>query len=131
MGTRMDLRSREPVILAADFDALVAWYRDVLGFTVVKRFDEGFHYCNLASGAGAKVGIASAREMGVEPADRGRNTVVLQLEVDDVKELLAHLETRGAKITGGPSFDAKGSFWFGSFADPEGNPLWVVDRNCP
>lgn len=119
------------MILAADFDALVAWYRDALGLTVVKRFDEGFHYCNLESASGAKVAIASAREMGVEPADRSRNTVVPQLEVDDVKAFLAHLAARGAKITGGPSFDAKGSFWFGSFSDPEGNPFWVVDRNCP
>ena len=131
MKDAMDLRAREPVILAGDFDALVAWYRDALGFRIVRRFAEGFHYCNLASTSGVKVGLASAREMGVEPGDRARNTVVLQLEVDDVKAFLAHLEARGAKITGGPSFDARGSFWFGSFADPEGNPFWVVDRNCP
>ena len=127
----MDVRAREPIILAADYDALVAWYCEALGFRVVRRFEEGYHYSNLESGAGVKVGIASAAEAGIAPGDRSRNTVVLQLEVNDLKEFFAHLEARGARITGAPSYDAKGSFWFGSFADPEGNPFWVVDRNCP
>lgn len=30
-----------------------------------------------------------------------------------------------------PDFDKGGGFWFGSFSDPEGNPSWVVDKNCP
>ena len=127
----MDFRSREPVILAADFSALVAWYRDVLGFRVFKQFEDRFNYCNLESDSGMKVGIAAASETGVEPADRSRNTVVLQLEVDDLKAFFADLEARGGKITMGPSFDPDGSFWFGGFSDPEGNPFWVVDKNCP
>ena len=34
-------------------------------------------------------------------------------------------------VTGGPARDAQGGFWFGGFADPEGNPVWVVDGACP
>ena len=69
--------------------------------------------------------------MRVEPGDRARNTVVLQLEVDSVQDLFTHLEANGATITSGPSHDADAGFWFGGFADPEGNPIWVVDKNCP
>jgi predicted enzyme related to lactoylglutathione lyase len=127
----MEIRSREPVILATDFSALVAWYRDALGFSVTKRFEDGFHYCNLESRSGGKIGIASAKEMGVDPADRSLNTVVLQFEVDDVKAFFTHLEAAGGTIVSGPSFDAKDSFWFGGFSDPEGNPFWVVDKDCP
>lgn len=127
----MKIRRREPVVLAASFAPLVDWYRDVLGFRVTKRFDDKFHYCNLETDGGVTLGIASAAEMGVEPADRGNNTVVLQFEVDDVKELLARVEAGGGRILNGPAFDPDGSFWFGSFADPEGNPFWVVDGNCP
>ena len=127
----IELRPRETVILASDFAMLVAWYRDVLGFTVANLFDEDFHYCNLETSSGIKLGIGEAGEMGVEPIDRSRNTVVLQFEVDDVGTFFALLQEDGATITNGPSFDKKGEFWFGAFVDPEGNPCWVVDKNCP
>ena len=127
----MEIRSRETVILATDYASLVAWYCDALGFSVVQQFQEGFHYSNLESAAGVKLGIAPAKEMSVTPIDRGSNTVILQFQVDDVAAFFAHIKRTGGTITGGPSFDANGSFWFGSFADPEGNPLWVVDKNCP
>ena len=127
----MQIRHREPVRLAADFDGLVAWYRDVLGFTVAALMEEGFHYCNLETPSGIRLGIADAAEMGVSPIDPRNNTVVLQFEVDDVQEFFTHLEQLGASITNGPLFNAKDEFWFGGFADPEGNPCWVVDKNCP
>lgn len=127
----IEIRPREAVILASDFAMLVAWYREVLGFTVTNLFDEDFHYCNLETSSGIKLGIGEAREMGIEPIDRSRNTVVLQFEVDDVESFFALLQEAGATVTNGPSFDKKGGFWFGAFADPEGNPCWVVDKNCP
>ena len=64
-------------------------------------------------------------EAGLGPDENGA------FEVDDVGALLAHLEQNGATITGGPSFDKQSKFWFGSFSDPEGNPVWVVDTDCP
>ena len=127
----MEIRPRETVILATDFDALVAWYRDGLGFAVTDLFEDDYHYCTLETPSGIKIGIASAAEMEVEPTDRSLNTVVLQFEVDDLKEFFAHLEQAGGAITFGPSFDKNGEFWFGGFSDSEGNPCWVVDKNCP
>lgn len=127
----MEIRPRETVILATDFSALYTWYRDVLGFTVVRLFEDGFHYCNLESSSGIRIGIGDATEMGVAPGDRSRNTVILQFEVDDVQRFFAHLASAGAAIVSGPTQDKNEGFWFGSFSDPEGNPCWVVDRNCP
>ena len=127
----MEVRPRETVILADDFKTLVDWYHEVLGFEVSKLFEDGFHYANLITSTGIRIGIADAKEMGVEPGDRSRNTVVVQIEADSVQDLFAHLRARGATITSGPSQDADVGFWFGSFADPEGNPIWVVDKNCP
>ena len=127
----IDVRARETVILAAGFSELVAWYRDVLGFSVVNLFEDGFHYCNLETPSGIKIGIADAQEMGVVPGDRRNNTVVLQFEVDDVRELFAHLKQTGASINNEPTFNKQDGFWFGAIADPEGNPYWVVDKNCP
>ncbi|MBZ0266944.1 VOC family protein [bacterium] len=127
----MEITPRESVILAADFASLVEWYAGALGFAVTKRFEGKFHYCNLETAGGVRIGIAPAAEMGVTPDNRSANTVVLQFRVPDVKAFLEHVRDQGGTITGGPSFDPSDSFWFGSFADPEGNPFWVVDENCP
>lgn len=127
----VEIRPRETVILASNFSDLVHWYRDALGFTVIKLFEDDYHYCNLETPSGIRIGIADAAEMGVVPVDRSSNTVILQLEVDDLQEFFASLKQSGASIANGPSFDEKGGFWFGGFADPEGNPCWVVDKNCP
>ena len=126
-----DIHPRETVILASDFRTLVAWYRDVLGFKVVQLFEEGMHYCNLEHESGIKIGIGDAGEAGVIPTNRAANTVVLQFEVNDLRGFFEHLQANGATITAGPSFDTQDQFWFGSFADPEGNPIWVVDSGCP
>ena len=48
----------------------------------------------------------------------------------DVTAFFAHLQASGGVVTFGPSFD-KAGFPFGGFTDPEGNPIWVVDKNCP
>ena len=127
----MGIRPRETVILATDYPALVAWYRDVLGFAVTKQFEDGIHYCNLETRSGIRIGIAPGEEMNVVPADRSKNTVILQFEVDDAQALFARLEQAGASIAHGPALNEKDGFWFGSFADPEGNPCWAVDGNCP
>jgi len=127
----IEVHPRETVILATDFSAMVAWFRDVLGFKITKLYEEEFHYCNLETSTGIKIGIATAAEMGVTPVDRGKNTVVLQFQVANVKDFLTHVAKNGGSVSFGPTFDKNDSFWYGGFADPEGNPCWVVDENCP
>ena len=127
----IEIRPRETVVLSKDFEAMVAWYRDVLGFRVVKLFEDGFNYANLETDSGIQLGIGVLQDMGIEPLDRTRNTVILQIEVDDLKAFFAHVEAHGGTVSFGPAFDKKGEFWFGGISDPEGNPLWVVDANCP
>ena len=65
----MRLVQRETVILAENYDALVDWYVQVLGFRETKRFENGYRYCNLESEGGVHIGIAPAKEMGVVPGD--------------------------------------------------------------
>ena len=125
------MRPRESVLLAEDFDTLVSWYVEVLGFETTRLEADAFHYANLSTASGIHLGIALGSEMGVEIGDRARNSCVLQLEVDDVREFLSAVEQAGGRITGGPNFDKGGGFWFGSIADPEGNSWWVVDAKCP
>jgi uncharacterized glyoxalase superfamily protein PhnB len=125
------IRPRESVLLAEDFDKLVAWYRDALGFQLTSIFEDGFHFANLATETGIRIGIGSAKEMGVEPGNRANATVLLQLETDDVRAFLKHVEESAGAASMPASYDKGDDFWFGGFTDPEGNPWWVVDKNCP
>ena len=125
------LKPRESVVLATDYDTTVAFYRDVLGFEVTNVFSGGYHYTNLKNAAGIQIGIAMASEMKVEPVDREKNTVLLQFEVEDVPAFMKHVEEHGGSIQFGPDNDTNAGFWYGAFRDPEGNPMWVVDSNCP
>jgi predicted enzyme related to lactoylglutathione lyase len=127
----MEIRARESVIMAEDVKKLSAWYRDMFAFKEVLVEEEEYHYRHLRNDASLEIGIADAKQMGVQPGDRKNNTVVLQIEVDDVKALFDYLEAKGGAVTFGPSFDKRGQFWFGGFSDPEGNPIWVVDKDCP
>lgn len=127
----MKLAPRETVVHAENFERMVKWYHEVLGLRIAKQFTEDFHYCNLENDEGVRIGISSAKEMGVVPQERKHNTVVLQFEVSDVKAFLEHLTAHGAKTTFGPSHSEKDDFWYGGAEDIEGNPIWVVDENCP
>jgi len=127
----MKIYPRESVVLAEDYQAMVAWYQNVLGFKVTRLFEEEYHYCNLENENGIRLGIAHAREMGINPNDRKNNTVVLQLQVADVQSFLEHISKNDGTIAFGPSLDKKDGFWYGGFSDFEGNPYWVVDENCP
>jgi predicted enzyme related to lactoylglutathione lyase len=126
-----ELRPREPVLFAEDFSSLVAWYEGALGFRVVQRHEDGYHYAKLVTDGGLQLGIADAGEMGVQLADRAAASLVLQCEVDDLAAFFAHVEGAGGSIVFGPNHDARDGFWFGSIADPEGNRCWVVDKDCP
>jgi len=127
----LELRPREPVGLADDFGALVAWYIKALGFAAVSIIDEAYRYATLETAGGVRLGIADARQTEVHAGDRARNTVVLQFEVDDVAAFFERVASQGGLVTFGPAQDAEAEFWFGGIADLEGNRCWAVDANCP
>jgi predicted enzyme related to lactoylglutathione lyase len=127
----VEIRPRETVILAADFAALTHWYRDLLGFRVTQLFTGEMHYANLETDSGIKIGIAPAAEVGITLQARVHNAVVLQIEVDDLPAFFSILGKQEVTIVHGPSFNQEDGFWFGTIADPEGNQIWVVDKNCP
>mmetsp|Transcript_9899 Transcript_9899/g.29991 ORF Transcript_9899/g.29991 Transcript_9899/m.29991 type:complete len:129 (-) Transcript_9899:339-725(-) len=128
----MEVRPRETVVMAKDQPKLAAWYQEALGLEVKdETITEEYTYYDLGNPFGLRVGIADAKAMGVEPSgERKHNPVVLQVEVADVEAFFAHVTATGGAANFGPSFDERG-FWYGGVADPEGNPIWVVDSNCP
>jgi predicted enzyme related to lactoylglutathione lyase len=123
----MRLQLINVVVLAEDYAALRDWYRDVLELDLAHEHTEGYYYAELARAGRKVVGIAMAAEMGVTPGARVGATVLGQLDVADVRGLLAHVQQRGGAVLFGPSEDESHGFWYGGFADPEGNVWWVVE----
>jgi predicted enzyme related to lactoylglutathione lyase len=115
------------VVMAEDYERLRDWYVEALDLTLESEWTENYHYAELVKDGRLVVGIASAEEMNVTPRDRKSATVVAQLNVEDVKAFLARVREHGADVPFGPSHDEDGDFWFGGFADIEGNPVWVVE----
>ena len=125
------IKPRETVILASDPRSLVDWYCETLGFEIKQQFTDDYTYFYLEHASGIRIGVASASEMGVKSPNRPQNTVILQIEVPEVAAFFTRVTDQGGAVTFGPNHDAKNDFWFGGVADPEGNPIWVVDPNCP
>ncbi len=126
----MQLQLMNAVILAEDYERLRDWYMDALELDLDGEWTENYHYAELKRDGRFVVGIADAAEMKVEPVPkeaRKHAAVVPQLNISDVRAFLARIEEKGGDVPFGPSFEKNEGFWFGGFADPEGNPFWVVE----
>jgi predicted enzyme related to lactoylglutathione lyase len=123
----MKLELMNAVIMAENYERLRDWWIDALDLTLDGEWTEHYHYAELVRDGNLVVGIASAEEMRVTPGDRKNAAVVAQFNVDDVKAFLDRVKEKGGDVPFGPSFDEHEKFWFGGFADIEGNLCWVVE----
>jgi predicted enzyme related to lactoylglutathione lyase len=121
-----DARHLCTVVLARNYPKLVAWYRKALAMKVKRVVTEGFDWTELAR-EGLRIGITPAKQMGVKLPAKRSNAVVLHLVSRDVRGLMKQVKRAGARILFGPSHDEKDGYWYGAFADLEGNPIWVID----
>jgi len=122
----LELKLLNVVILAEDYARLRDWWIDALELDLLKEWTENYHYAELAKDGRYVVGIGSAAEMGVEPAENKKSFAVPQLKVGDVAVVLDRVKEKGGKAVFGPSFDEAEKFWYGAFEDIEGNSVWVV-----
>ena len=123
----MKLELMNAVVLAEDYEQLRDWYVDALDLTLDGEWTDKYHYAELKRDGKFVVGIATAAEMKVTPGDRKNASVVAQFNVDDVRGFLARVKEKGGDVPFGPSWEEDEKFWFGGFADPEGNLCWVVE----
>ena len=110
------LLSISPRLHIADFNRSVAFYRDVLGFSVDATFPEENPQFALLSrdGVGLQIGGPEARKTDGDPA-----TATFYLDVDDVRGLHAELKDK-VTIEWGPEvyFYQRREF---AFRDPDGH----------
>ena len=101
---------------AADLDASIAWYRDVLGFELLYRMDD-LGWCELKTAvAGVNVGLSQVET----PQVKGGATPTFG--VSDIDQARAALETKGVRFDG-ETITIKDMVRLATFFDPDGNKL--------
>ncbi|HML10153.1 MAG TPA: VOC family protein [Stellaceae bacterium] len=113
-------------IVTDRMEPTIAFYTDVLGFTVGARdriprpgSDVVLHIAYLGLG-GTTVELMSYEGLPVapEPALEHLGYRMMALEVDDMKEALAYLKTRGVEPVWGPVY--RGTYARAEISDPNG-----------
>jgi catechol 2,3-dioxygenase-like lactoylglutathione lyase family enzyme len=104
-------------ISPSDFDASLAFYRDVLGWAVVENWGgRGQERGAILSGGGVQVVLA---EKPAAEADAGRPH--LHLDIHDIDKRFAALP-KGAHVVREPEATHWGTRWF-VVKDPDGNVI--------
>ena len=106
-------------LTVAALDGSLAWYRDVLGFTVARTFDRDGKMFAASVRAGA-VAILLTQDDGAKGANRVKGDgMSLQITTaQNIDELAARVRERGGTIESGPA-DVMGARMF-RLRDPDG-----------
>ena len=105
-------------IATRDFDASLAFYRDVLGWTVTGTWGgRGKERGAILSGGGVKVVIAEKADDFAHPS--------LHLDIHDIDKRYAELP-KGAHVVHEPEATQWGTRWF-VVKDPDGNLIAFED----
>jgi uncharacterized glyoxalase superfamily protein PhnB len=107
-----------------DLPASLAWYRDVLGFTVARTFDRGGTLFAASLRAGA-VPILLTQDDGAQGSDRVKGQgISLQLTTaQNIDDLATRVRERGGTLESGPA-DVMGARMF-RLRDPDGFKLVI------
>ena len=102
----------------ADLDKAIAWYQDVLGFSMIYRMDD-LAWCELASPVErVNVGLSQVEE----PEVKGGAT--LTFGVTDIDTTRAALESQDVRFDGDTQV-IPGMVSLATFYDPDGNKLML------
>jgi predicted enzyme related to lactoylglutathione lyase len=101
---------------ASDLDRSIAWYQEVLGFTLLYKMDE-MAWCELSTGVErVNLGIGQREEAG------GQGGATLTFGVVDIEAAKAELDRHGVRQDG-PIQDIPGMVRLLTFYDPDDNAL--------
>ena len=106
----------------ADMTRAVAFYRDVLGLTLIRQ--DGDNWAELEAG-GRRLALHGTGEGQSVPAG-GATAVFAVADLDRAK---AALSKRGVSST--HDGDVEGYARFSSFSDPDGNPFQLIEYARP
>jgi catechol 2,3-dioxygenase-like lactoylglutathione lyase family enzyme len=110
-------------VQVADFDASVAWYRDVLGLSVVVL--EPDEFCMLAPPGSHGPALALATDHPDRISPRSGIGWTPTLVVDDFDAAVAELRQRGVRFDAEEEGADEG-YRLVRVLDPEGNPIGIT-----
>jgi uncharacterized glyoxalase superfamily protein PhnB len=118
----LDATTLSASLTVAALEASLAWYRDVLGFTVARTFDRDGNMFAVSLRAGA-VPILLTQDDGAKGANRIKGEgISLQITTtQSIDELAARVREHGGTIESGPA-DVMGARMF-RLRDPDGFKL--------
>ena len=120
----LDASTLSASLTVTDLQASLAWYRDVLGFTVSRTFDRAGTLFAASLRAGS-VAVLLTRDDGAKGADRVKGEgISLQLTTaQNIDELARRIQERGGTLTSEPA-DVMGARAF-RLRDPDGFKLVI------
>ncbi len=109
-------------IRPSDFDASMAFYRDVLGWTVTRNWGgNGSQRAAMLSGGGIKVVLAEGAAPSRSKDGAGSARPTVHLDIHDIDARFRALP-KGGHIVSEPAATDWGTRWF-VVRDPDGNLL--------
>jgi len=121
----MNLRDTAPSFTVSDLEKSLAWYRDVLGFTVKERWEQDGKLLGVEIVAGHVLFM-----LGQDDWQKGRDRVYGQgvrmfcTTGDDVDQLAATIKSRGGTLTQEPKDQPWGTREF-AVEDPDGYKISI------
>jgi len=110
------------VIIAQDVKRMVNWYKDTFNLSILRNNKGGFPFVELGSDNNVLFTIVYAERMGLSKNHK-KGGIIVELYTEDIKSLFERIEKKGGHI----NFLKEEKHLFGSFTDPEGNQMWVIE----
>lgn len=122
------LRSIAASLTVSDLERSIAWYRDVLGFTVGERWTEGNSVRGIQMKAGA-CDIMLGQDDFAKGRDRkkGEGCRLWAATIQDITALAARIKAAGWPLDREPSETPWGD-WAFAVSDPDGYKITVIQE---
>jgi catechol 2,3-dioxygenase-like lactoylglutathione lyase family enzyme len=110
-------------VYVSDMDDAVRFYTEVLGLELTNRF--GNHWATVQAGKTFVIGLHPWSAKYPRPGTKGSVQIGLVLSGDEpISDLAARLRKRGVEVS--DIIESEEANYI-SFADPDGNPIYVGD----
>jgi glyoxylase I family protein len=115
-------------IYAKDSEALSNWYRDILGFTVVRKLEKygrpPIYFLESSEGGQIEILPTTKERRKRELEEPGFSHI--GIVIDNFEKYASYLESKGITLHG---VRVTSQGWkIGYFRDPEGNTLQIVEQ---
>jgi len=115
----------------SDLEQSINFYRDFLGFRLIRTQELGFFRAAFISTGDAEPIIELMQHRKHEPEKIGLDSGHIGIFVDDVDAVFAKLSEAGQKIAIKPVRPGVGAPYFGFALDPDGYRIEVMENPAP